>query len=225
MVSGNIAVRNKDVEIYLSKKNKKIFNYGNLNKKDFNKILKLKTKVREFEAKQAVKTLGLSEKNLIFLRSPFYETGEIIKNEIKEKDWKPLTRLFEEEKPNIILVPGESTDPHGTHGRCIEIFNIALEHSNIDSLKLWYYRGGWEEYVVSEADMVVPFSENIMKKKIEAIKMHRSQLDPVFGGLDPRPFWKRAKDRNRYSGKILETLGLVSESYAELFKTQTITSI
>jgi glucosamine-6-phosphate deaminase len=224
MVSGNIAVRNEDVIQYLDEQKNED---GNLKLSiksgdiEFEKLLKLKTKVRESEAKRASETLGVPKESLIFLRSPFYETGLIIKREIKQSDWQPLVKIFEKEKPDIIVVPGESADPHGTHGKCIEIFRMALNHSRLRSLELWYYRGGWEEYTVSEADKIVPFSEDFMKKKIEAIKQHRSQLDPVFGGLDPRPFWKRARDRNRHSGKILGILGVSSEPYAELFKTET----
>ncbi len=224
MVSGNIAVRNKDILRYMDKQSrrndfiKSAIKSGAIEQK---KLLDLKTKVREFEAKQATKILDVPTEDLMFFRSPFYETGLIIKDNITSSDWKPLTKVFEEEKPDIIIVPGESADPHGTHGKCIEIFRLALNHSNVGSLELWHYRGGWEEYTVSEADKIVPFSESIMKKKIKAIKQHVSQLDPVFGGLDPRPFWKRAKDRNMYSGKTLEILGLSSKPYAELFKVET----
>jgi glucosamine-6-phosphate deaminase len=188
---------------------------------DQKKLFDLKTKVREFEAKQATITLGVPTEDLVFLRSPFYETGLIIKNEITDSDWEPLTKIIEEEKPDIIIVPGESADPHATHGKCIEVFRIALNHAQIGSLELWHYRGGWEEYTVPEADKIVPLSEEIMEKKIKAIKQHVSQLEPVFGGLDPRPFWKRAKDRNMHSGKTLEILGLSSKAYAELFKVET----
>jgi len=224
MVSGNIAVRDKDVIRYLDKKSdgndsvKSEIKSGTVDQK---KLFDVKTKVREFEAKQATKTLGVHTKDLVFLRSPFYETGLIIKNEITESDWKPLTKILEEEKPDIIIVPGESADPHVTHGKCIEIFRTALNHAKISSLELWHYRGGWEEYTVSEANKIVPLSEKIMEKKIKAIKQHVSQLHPVFGGLDPRPFWKRAKDRNMHSGKTLEILGLSSKPYAELFKIET----
>jgi len=224
MVSGNIAVRDKDVLCYLAKQSnekdsiKSAINSGTIEQK---KLFELKTKVREFEAKQATKILGVPTEDLVFLHSPFYETGLIIKNEITASDWKPLTKILEKEKPDIIMVPGESADPHGTHGKCIEIFRTALNHANVGSLELWHYRGGWEEYTVSEANKIVPFSERIMEKKIEAIKQHVSQLNPVFGGLDPRPFWKRAKDRNMHSGKTLEILGLSSKPYAELFLVET----
>ena len=164
----------------------------------------------------------MSAKNLVFLRSPFYETGLIIKQDITAFDWEPLTKIVEKEKPELIMVPGESADPHGTHGKCIEIFRVALNHANVGTLELWHYRGGWEEYTVSEADKIVTFSETVMDKKIKAIKHHTSQLNPLFGGLDPRPFWKRAKDRNMHSSKTLAMLDIRSKPFAELFRVETV---
>lgn len=223
MVSGNIAVRNEDVVQYLDEQktdDDSLIASVKSGEIMFEKLLELKTNVRESEARKAAETLGVPVRNLVFLRSLFYETGLIIKHEIKRSDWMPLVKIFEKEKPDIIVVPGESADPHGTHGKCIRIFRLALNHSKAKPSELWYYRGGWEEYTVSEADKMIPFSETVMEKKIDAIKQHKSQLDPVYGGLDPRPFWKRAKDRNRHSGKTLRTLGVSKEPYAELFKAE-----
>jgi glucosamine-6-phosphate deaminase len=225
IVSGNIAVRNRDVINYLDTQPSEDSSLKSKIKSgeiDPRKLLELKTKVRESEAKQATKTLGVPAKNLVFLRSPFYETGLIIKQNITASDWEPLTKLFEKEKPDLIMVPGESADPHGTHGKCITIFRLALNHAKFGTLKVWHYRGGWEEYSVSEADKILTFSETVMDKKIKAIKQHKSQLTPLFGGLDPRPFWKRARDRNLHSSKTLAMLGVNSEPFAELFTVETV---
>lgn len=228
IVSGNIAVRNRDVISYLDKQPRE--DTHSLKSKiksgeiDSKKLLELKTKVRESEAKLATKTLGVPAKNLVFLRSPFYETGLIIKQEITASDWEPLTKIFEKEKPDLIIVPGESADPHGTHGKSITIFRFALNQANVGKLEIWHYRGGWEEYAVSEADKIFTFSEIVMDKKIKAIKQHKSQLNPLFGGLDPRPFWKRARDRNLHSSKTLSILGVNSKSFAELFKVESVES-
>ena len=227
IVSGNIAVRNRDVISYLDKQpreDKSLKSKIKSDEIDSKKLLEMKTKVREAEAKQATKTLGVPEKNLVFLRSPFYETGLIIKQEITASDWEPLTRIFEKEKPDLIMVPGESADPHGTHGKSITIYSLALNQAKVGTTKLWHYRGGWEEYAVSEADKILTFSETVMDKKIKAIKQHKSQLNPLFGGLDPRPFWKRARDRNLHSSKTLAILGVNSKAFAELFKVESVES-
>jgi len=93
---------------------------------------------------------------------------------------------------------------------CIEKLGIKTQR--------WLYKGGWEEYTIYEADAIIPFDRKLMKLKMEAIKKHRSQLNPLFQGLDPRPFWKRAYDRNRRNGEILQRLGLSCKPYAEFFK-------
>ncbi|MFX0134450.1 MAG: hypothetical protein ACFFDN_12495 [Candidatus Hodarchaeota archaeon] len=59
-----------------------------------------------------------------------------------------------------------------------------------------------------------------MKIKIDSIQTHKSQLIPLFQGLDPRPFRQRAKDRNQHMGKILKILGIMPKNYdyAEICK-------
>ena len=58
-----------------------------------------------------------------------------------------------------------------------------------------------------------------MERKISAIRAHTSQLDPLFPSFDPRPFWQRAYDRNKESGKKLSQLTKAAFSpYAEVFK-------
>jgi len=224
MVSGNIAVRDSDVVKYLPKivNESQVEAYKKLilnNKLPLNELLELKAKVRELEAVNASKLIGIPESNLYFLRLPFYETGLIIKKPISYEDVSIVKKLIEKEKPEIILMPGEIADPHGTHGKCIEAIYRALESANLNHVpEMWHYKGGWEEYLIYEADLVVPFNKDIMQLKVKAIKEHRSQLDPMFQGLDPRPFWKRAMDRNRRNGMMLQKLGLSNASYAELFK-------
>lgn len=227
MVSGNIAVRDRDVLEYLEHKidKDKTDRLETLiisKKIPFKKLLKLKAQVREAEAIEACKILGLPEDNQMFLRLPFYETGMIWKTPVRDRDIIPLKKTLEKESPDIIIVHGEIADPHGTHGKCMEIFLKALKrwkfHKSID---IWCYKGGWQEYFIYEADKIIPISEGLMKVKIKAIQAHKSQLVPLFPGLDPRPFWKRAKDRNGYTGRTLQVLGIIPKRikpYAELLK-------
>ena len=74
--------------------------------------------------------------------------------------------------------------------------------------------------MIYEANIIVPFNRELMNLKIEAIKKHKSQLTPLFQGLDPRSFWKRALDRNKVSGEILRKIGLIEAEYAELLRRQ-----
>ncbi|NIR86927.1 glucosamine-6-phosphate deaminase, partial [Candidatus Bathyarchaeota archaeon] len=137
MVSGNIAVRDRDVLEYLRQKNDrdKTDRLKNLiisKKIPFKKLLKLKTQVREAEAIEACKILGLPEDSQIFLRLPFFETGMIWKSPVTDRDIVPLKKTLEKESPDIIIVHGEIADPHGTHGKCMDIFSKALKRCKFD---------------------------------------------------------------------------------------------
>jgi len=181
------------------------------------RLLEYKSRVRETEAKNTLKRLKLKNVEIRFLRLPFYETGHIIKKPISKIDIQKVMKTIIETEPELIIYPGERADPHGTHGMCINAIKTALKQLKM-KIECWYYKGGWEEYLIHEADIIIPFNEELMKLKIKAIKEHRSQLDPLFQGLDPRPFWKRAYDRNRENGRTLRRLGLTEKRYAELFK-------
>jgi len=232
MVSGNIAVRDSDVieEIDELIENgeslSKIINDIKNGSIELKKLLDLKAKIREREACKAAEILGIKRDKLYFLRLPFYESGVIIKNPITNADIEIVMKLLNEIKPEIIVMPGEVDDPHGTHGKCIEIILEALKRTfTKHESKIWLYKGSWEEYMIYEADMIIPFNEELMNKKIEAIKMHKSQLTPLFQGLDPRPFWKRALDRNRINGRLLNIIGLTDEKYAELIRFKNIRDV
>ncbi|MFX1452224.1 MAG: glucosamine-6-phosphate deaminase [Promethearchaeota archaeon] len=222
MVSGNIAVRNSDVIEYIEQHNLPNTIKNQILQKtiDYKELLRLKTLVRKSEAIAAEKFLGLTSENLIFLEAPFYETGYIVKSFISDADIIPLIKIIDYELPDIVFVPGEVADPHGTHGKATEIFNMALKKSKVTKVELWYYKSAWEEYSIHEANKIIPFNEREMKLKIDAIQAHKSQLEPLFPGLDPRPFWQRAKDRNKYIGNILKILGIMRKdyNYAEICK-------
>ncbi|MFX0134453.1 MAG: glucosamine-6-phosphate deaminase, partial [Candidatus Hodarchaeota archaeon] len=222
IVSGNIAVRNSDVIEYIEqKKLPNIIKNQVLQKTiDYKALLRLKTLVRKSEAIAAEEILGIPSENLIFLNSPFYETGTIVKSVITDADIYPLIKTLDEELPDIVFVPGEVADPHGTHGKATEIFRKALKKSKATKADLWFYKSAWEEYSVHEGNKIIPFEEREMKIKIDSIQAHKSQLIPLFPGLDPRPFWQRAKDRNQHIGNILKILGIMPKNYeyAEICK-------
>jgi len=222
MVTGNIAVRDEDVIEYLrvGVERDKFAELRKIiieRKIPLRRILDYKSRVREVEAEKAVKLLGISRGELDFLKLPFYETGLIIKKPLSRRDLEIVMKTIKKAEADIIFTPGEIADPHGTHGMCIGAIETALKKLGIKTQR-WLYKGGWEEYTIYEADAIIPFDEKLMKLKVEAIKKHRSQLNPLFQGLDPRPFWKRTYDRNRRNGEILQRLGLSCKPYAEFFK-------
>ena len=64
--------------------------------------------------------------------------------------------------------------------------------------EVWLYRGAWQEWSVTEADVLVPLSQEELRNKVFAIFKHQSQKDvaPFPGGYDDREFWQRVRSRN-----------------------------
>ena len=131
------------------------------------------------------------------------------KDPISSADVDIVLELLEEKRPSIIFAAGDLSDPHGTHRMCLEAVEAALSRFEGDPPELWLYRGAWQEWNVNEATVLVPLSEEELRKKIQAIFKHESQKDSApFPGPDPREFWQRVVDRNRGTAELLRALGL-----------------
>ena len=227
--SGNIAVFDHEVRRYLDflRRTSCDFGFGNdhldsfiSGSEDFleNKqpgevdpesVLMLKRRIREVEAVSAIETLGLKPEQARFLNLPFYQTGKVRKDPIGERDVEIIVALLDELKPEIILVAGDLSDPHGTHRMCKEAIERALERYSGPAPDVWLYRGAWQEWSVTEADMLVPMSQEELRLKISAIFKHQSQKDRApFPGVDEREFWQRVEERNRATAKTVDQLGL-----------------
>jgi glucosamine-6-phosphate deaminase len=144
-----------------------------------------------------------------FLNMPFYQTGRVRKDPIGARDVEIVLELLEEKRPEIILVAGDLSDPHGTHRMCKEAVERALERYGGEAPEVWLYRGAWQEWSVAEADLLVPLSEEELRLKISAIFKHQSQKDRApFPGVDEREFWQRVEERNRGTARWVDQLGL-----------------
>jgi glucosamine-6-phosphate deaminase len=227
--SGNIAVFDHEVRRYLDflRRSAGDFRYGNERlmplvaqveeflsikrhgEMDPESVLLIKQRIREVEAVSAIDTLGLKPGQARFLNLPFYQTGKVRKDPIGERDVEITLALLEELRPEIILVAGDLSDPHGTHRMCKEAVDLALERYRGDAPEVWLYRGAWQEWPVTEADMLVPLSEEELRLKISAIFKHQSQKDRApFPGIDEREFWQRVEERNQATAKLVDQLGL-----------------
>jgi len=232
--SGNIAVFDHEVLRYLDflRRTAADFEYGNerlgpllreteeflARRKpgdvDSDAVLMLKRRIREVEALSAIQTLGLRPEQARFLNMPFYQTGQVRKDPISPRDVEIILELLEEKRPEIILVAGDLSDPHGTHRMCKEAVERALERYRGEPPEVWLYRGAWQEWTVAEADLLVPMSEEELRRKISAIFKHQSQKDRApFPGVDEREFWQRVEERNRDTAHRVDQLGL-PEYYA-----------
>ena len=136
------------------------------------------------------------------------------KRPIGDADVVLVRDLLTELRPDIVFVAGDLSDPHGTHRMC----KAAIERAVADldwTPEVWLYRGAWQEWSITEADVLVPLSHEELRGKINAIFKHESQKDaaPFPGGYDDREFWQRVESRNRETAARADRLGL-PEYYA-----------
>lgn len=169
----------------------------------------MKRAIREAEAVSGIETFGMKREQARFLNLPFYQTGKVRKDPIGPEDVRIVLELLEEHQPELIFVAGDLSDPHGTHRMCLEAVQDALAKYSGQPPEMWYYRGAWQEWEISEADVLVPLSEDELRAKKMAIFKHQSQKDRApFPGQDDREFWQRVEERNRGTAQRVDRLGL-----------------
>ncbi|NPA46578.1 MAG: glucosamine-6-phosphate deaminase [Chlorobi bacterium] len=186
-------------------------------------LKKLKASIRRAEAVSALRYLGVDTKHIHFMDLPFYDAPEVHKRKISERDILITTDLIRLVRPHQIFAAGDLADPHGTHQLSFEILTQALQEVRNDpwsaDLRVWLYRGAWDEYEIHEIDMAVPMSPDQVLKKRHAIFYHQSQKDLVmYKGDDMREFWVRAEERNKDLARQFNDLGLAEYEAMEAFK-------
>ena len=202
---------------------------------DIPEIQDIKRVIREAEAVSGIEVMGLTRENARFLNLPFYQTGKVAKDPIGPADVAIVRELLDQVRPEMIFVAGDLSDPHGTHRMCKEAIDAALKElrqgtgngepgtetpSHIGSPfpvpgspfpvpEVWLYRGAWQEWPVTDATVLVPMSQEELRRKIQAIFKHQSQKDSApFPGQDEREFWQRVEQRNKDTAAVLDRLGL-----------------
>ena len=177
-------------------------------------VQNLKKFIRESEAIAALAAVGIPPSAARFLDLPFYQTGEVRKRPLSEDDIAIVLRLFDEVRPDLVFVASDLSDPHGTHRTCKAAVERALERYKGQQPEVWLYRGAWQEWSLTEADVLVPLSQDELHAKILAIFRHQSQKDTApFPGYDEREFWQRVEARNLETAARADRLGL-PEYYA-----------
>jgi len=182
---------------------------------DLPAVQELKRFIRESEAIAALESVGIPRSVARFLNLPFYRTGEVRKHPIGEEDVAIVGHLIEETHPDLVFVAGDLSDPHGTHRMCKAAVDQALARYAGPQPEVWLYRGAWQEWSLTEADVLVPLSQDELRAKVLAIFKHQSQKDtaPFPGGHDDREFWQRVEARNVETAAHADRLGL-PEYYA-----------
>jgi len=190
---------------------------------DSEELKKLKASIRRAEAIAALRYLGVPLKNIHFLDLPFYDAPEIHKRRISQTDIDIVYNLIDLIKPHQIFAAADFADPHGTHQLSFITIQKALERVKerpyAKDIRVWLYRGAWDEFDIPEIDMTVPMSPDQVLKKRHAIFYHQSQKDIVlYRGDDIREFWMRAEERNKELAKKFDKLGLAEYEAMEAFK-------
>ena len=182
---------------------------------DLSVVQELKRMIRESEAVAALESVGLPPSAARFLNLPFYRTGEVRKRPIGPDDVAIVRALLDEVHPGLVFVAGDLSDPHGTHRMCQAAVERALAGYAGAPPEVWLYRGAWQEWPITDADVLVPLSQDELRAKILAIFKHQSQKDtaPFPGGHDDREFWQRVEARNLETAARADRLGL-PEYYA-----------
>jgi glucosamine-6-phosphate deaminase len=178
---------------------------------DTDEVQDLKRIIREAEAVSGLETLGIPRAGARFLDLPFYQTGQVRKDPVGPADVALVRALLEEVRPDVVLVAGDLSDPHGTHRLCKDAIDAALEELRPlgTAPEVWLYRGAWQEWPVTEATWLVPLAQEELRLKIQAIFKHQSQKDSApFPGQDDREFWQRVESRNKETAAVLDRLGL-----------------
>jgi len=182
---------------------------------DITEVQQLKRLIRESEAISALESVGIPRGSARFLDLPFYRTGEVRKHPVGEADVAIVRSLLDDVRPDLMFVAGDLSDPHGTHRTCQVAIERALAGYGGARPEIWLYRGAWQEWSVTEADVLVPLSQDELRAKIFAIFKHQSQKDtaPFPGAHDDREFWQRVEARNLETAARADRLGL-PEYYA-----------
>lgn len=189
---------------------------------DSAQIRKIKSLLRQSEARAAARCCGVLGERLHFLNMPFYESGMVKKKDLTDADYQLIEGLLREVRPHQIYAAGDLSDPHGTHRTCLRAVIGAFERCADDDwqpdCEVWLYRGAWQEWSPVDIEMAVPLSPQEVERKRVAIFKHESQKDrALFPGPDMREFWQRAEQRNAETAKRYDDLGLAEYEAMEGF--------
>ena len=179
---------------------------------DIDEVQSIKRIIREAEAVSGIETLGLQRANGHFLDLPFYRTGRVKKDPVGPADVAVVRAFLEAQQPDMLLVAGDLSDPHGTHRLCKDAIDLALAEiypAGAQRPEVWLYRGAWQEWPITEATWLVPLEQEELRLKIQAIFKHQSQKDSApFPGQDDREFWQRVEARNKETAALFDRLGM-----------------
>lgn len=183
----------------------------------------VKAAIREGEARQSIRQLGLSPSLLRFLRLPFYRKGYYRRFSIEDADIQVIGALLEELQPHQIFVSGSHDDPSSVSALSFKALQEALRRCReasdwVKDCHVWVYRGSGEEWPVDQIDMAVPLSPGELRRKMVAAYQHRSQHNQSpYALLDQSESWQRTEHLNRRTAELYDRLGMAEYEAIECF--------
>lgn len=127
-------------------------------------------KIRINEAMSEAKTIGC---DIRFLNMDFYENRRI-----SSGDLKVFFKILKELDPEIIFT-APTDDQHPTHKMSTEIVFRSLQKyigKRRPFIEVWQYETPWSLFALGAFNVLVQIPEKVNKKKLAAIRKHRSQL-------------------------------------------------
>lgn len=153
---------------------------------------KLKSiQVREKEMKKEARILKINKPLFLHLKSYNKESRKNLKQDILK-----VKKALEKYRPNIIFLPQEN-DLQPRHHLSTQITLKALRQmTNLTNLKLFFYETVWGLFSAFDFNTAFILSSRVMRKKLEAIKVHKSQLQRTI-------FDQAAKNLARFRALII----------------------
>ncbi len=189
---------------------------------DIQALRELKALIRRNEALASLEICGIGKGKVKFLHLPFYEKGRYRRFNITQEDLSLLAPEIKKIQPHQIFVTGYKSEPSSVEGKAFSVFEKAIEslldESWMKDCWVWLYRGGDNEWNISEIDMAVPCSPDELSRKNHAVYQHRSQRSQT-PNIEQNHLeaWGQAMVRNRKTAKLYDELGLAEYESIECF--------
>ena len=118
-------------------------------------------------------------------------------------DIERIGGLLESVQPHQVYAAGDLSDPHGTHRLCKQAIDLALERCDSCHPEVWLYRGAWQEWPITEADVLVPLSQ-------EELRLGGLRIDPRTNIGSRTTYYNNLRIRflNDKKGDILDVEGM-----------------
>ncbi len=133
-------------------------------------LIDMKVKIRRHEAEEEAKILSFIPH---FMNLKIYDERTLL-DEDRKRFLEELKKVHSEGKRHLIIYPSIN-DAHQTHILCMQLALDVVESNYPKAYEKWAYESPWAR-IHGRADIIIPLSEETLRKKVEATQVHRSQV-------------------------------------------------